>query len=377
MKKLLLPLAMILLVATSCLAAPAILNKPPIAYVDSVSPTSSVCGDAVTFKGHGIDPDGTVVAYSWRSSPEGDLSNEASFTTSSLAAGSHTIWFKVQDNNGAWSDEVMAVVNVVAAGATKPVISSFTASPGGITPGGSSTLSWNVTGCTNVVIDQSIGTVSSSGSRVVKPVNTTIYTLRATNEVGTVTATAQIVITSTPISTVELFSLAAEDGYVRQDGQIGDGAIVGYTANIIGIQGFLSFDISGIPKGVNIKSVSIDLDAGAVQIVGDPFVKMGQLSISKYTFTKLNSNSYFIGPTLDAICSFSKWPSDCLNSSLTTAALQEQLDAGSNRFQVRMRFNKTPTLEPYGTRWSESANREANNLDFSNAKPKLVVQYEY
>jgi hypothetical protein len=191
-----------------------------------------------------------------------------------------------------------------------------------------------------------------------------------------VTATTQVAITSIPINTVELFSLAAEDGYVRQDGQIGEEAMVGYTANIIGMQGFLSFDISGIPKGVNIKSVSIDLDAGAVQMFGDPFERMGQLKISKYTYTKLNSNSYFIGPTLDAICSFSGWPSNCLNSSLTSAALQEQLDAGSNRFQIRMRFDKAPYLEPWGYRWSQTSLREANYLDFSNAKPKLVVQYE-
>ncbi len=100
MKKLLLPMAMILLVATGCLSGPAAPNQPPTAYIDSVSPTNIAPGETVTFTGHGIDPDGTVGAYSWRSSLDGDLSTAASFTTSSLSPGTHTIWFKVQDNDG-------------------------------------------------------------------------------------------------------------------------------------------------------------------------------------------------------------------------------------------------------------------------------------
>jgi hypothetical protein len=269
------------------------------------------------------------------------------------------------------------MVNVFAPGATKPVINSFIASPGSIKLGGSSTLSWSVTGCTNVLIAPDVGAVSSNGSRVVRPNNTTTYSITATNEVGTVTATTQVYIVSIPINKVELYSLAAEDGSVRQDGQIDENVMVGYTSNIVGIQGFLSFDISGIPSGVTIKSVIIDLDAGAVQVNGDPFVRMGQLNINEVTFTKLNSNYYFVGPITDAICSFSAWPSYCLNSSLIIAALQEELDAGSDRFQVRMRFEGAPYMEPYGYRWSQaSLLSEANYLDFSIAQPKLVIEYE-
>ena len=46
------------------------------------------------------------MAYNWRSSKDGQLSTLASFSTSSLSVGTHTIYFKVQDNNGAWSSEV-------------------------------------------------------------------------------------------------------------------------------------------------------------------------------------------------------------------------------------------------------------------------------
>ncbi|MFC1905517.1 hypothetical protein ACFLXL_01770 [Chloroflexota bacterium] len=53
------------------------------------------------FVGLGTDADGRVVAYQWRSSIGGDLSTEPQFDAE-LDAGNHIIYFKVQDNNGAW-----------------------------------------------------------------------------------------------------------------------------------------------------------------------------------------------------------------------------------------------------------------------------------
>ncbi|GFP43692.1 hypothetical protein HKBW3C_02821, partial [Candidatus Hakubella thermalkaliphila] len=75
-----------------------------------------------------------------------------------------------------------------------PVINSFTASPGSITAGGSSTLSWNVSNATSVTIDRGIGAVASVGSRGVSPATTTSYILTATNAAGSVTATTQVVV---------------------------------------------------------------------------------------------------------------------------------------------------------------------------------------
>ena len=82
---------------------------------------------------------------------------------------------------------------------TQPAaINSFGASPATISAGESSTLSWTVTGATTVSIDQGIGNVALSGSRVVNPNSTTVYTLTATNAAGSVTATAQIIVSGTP-----------------------------------------------------------------------------------------------------------------------------------------------------------------------------------
>ncbi|MEW6054964.1 MAG: GDSL-type esterase/lipase family protein, partial [Nitrospirota bacterium] len=47
---------------------------------------------------------------SWRSSRDGVIGTAASFSTSALSEGIHTIYFKVQDNNGVWSPEVHMII---------------------------------------------------------------------------------------------------------------------------------------------------------------------------------------------------------------------------------------------------------------------------
>jgi hypothetical protein len=87
-------------------------NMAPTAYIDSVSPNPATVGEEVAFVGHGSDSDGSIVAYKWRSSLNGTIGTSASFTTSTLANGTHTIYFSVKDNSGTWSQETMAVVTV-------------------------------------------------------------------------------------------------------------------------------------------------------------------------------------------------------------------------------------------------------------------------
>lgn len=65
--------------------------------------------------------------------------------------------------------------------------------PASIIRGGSSTLSWKVTNATTVVIDNGIGTVAASGSKVVSPAATTTYAITATHANGyKVTASATV-----------------------------------------------------------------------------------------------------------------------------------------------------------------------------------------
>ena len=202
MKMLFLPILVVLVMAAGCVPSGPITivtsNQPPTAYIDSISPTEPSGGETVTFDSHGTDSDGTVVAYRWRSSIDGALSAKATFETSALSEGEHTIYLKVQDNNGDWSEEVSSTVIVTGEAAALPVVSAFGADPGSIVEGESSTLSWKVSGAATVSIDHGVGSVALTGTRTVSPVTTTTYTLTATNEVGSITATAQVTVSAGP-----------------------------------------------------------------------------------------------------------------------------------------------------------------------------------
>ncbi len=81
-------------------------NLPPQATIDSITPNPAELGKDIAFTGHGTDPDGSVVAYEWTSSIDGAIGTAASFTTSALSAGTHTISFRVKDNQDLWSQAV-------------------------------------------------------------------------------------------------------------------------------------------------------------------------------------------------------------------------------------------------------------------------------
>jgi PKD repeat protein len=80
-----------------------------------------------------------------------------------------------------------------------PSIASFSASPSTVRSGEASTLSWSVTGATNLSVAPAIGDVTGTSSIVVAPAATTTYTLTATNaggsDVESVTVTVDDTIT--------------------------------------------------------------------------------------------------------------------------------------------------------------------------------------
>ncbi len=82
-----------------------------------------------------------------------------------------------------------------------PTIAAFGASPTVIASGGSSTLSWAISGATSVSIDHGVGTVATtSGTRNVSPTASTVYTLTAANSRGSSTSTATVAVTPPPAS---------------------------------------------------------------------------------------------------------------------------------------------------------------------------------
>jgi len=79
-------------------------NEKPVARIVSISVSPTL--DDIVFTGQGLD-DRAVERYVWRSSLDGNLYNGTTpvFPTSGLSLGNHTIYLKVQDDNGAWSEE--------------------------------------------------------------------------------------------------------------------------------------------------------------------------------------------------------------------------------------------------------------------------------
>ena len=82
-----------------------IVHEIPVAVIDSIDPLSSLKGDDITFSGHGED-DNTIIEYWWRSSQGVFVGNRESFSNNHLRNGTHTIFFKVMDEHGIWSQEV-------------------------------------------------------------------------------------------------------------------------------------------------------------------------------------------------------------------------------------------------------------------------------
>jgi hypothetical protein len=76
-----------------------------------------------------------------------------------------------------------------------PHINSFNATPGIITAGATSTLSWNVTGATALSINQGFGTVTGTSVNV-SPTATTTYTLTATNASGSVQSQTTVTVST-------------------------------------------------------------------------------------------------------------------------------------------------------------------------------------
>ncbi len=87
-----------------------------------------------------------------------------------------------------------------------PVIIAFSTSPSSISSGGTTTLLWNVTGATSVMIDPSIGQVDIAGTMDLQPSQSTTYTITALNSAGVVTRSAEVTVTAPSPPSIVNFS---------------------------------------------------------------------------------------------------------------------------------------------------------------------------
>jgi uncharacterized protein YkwD len=121
----------------------------------------------------------------------------ASGSATSTPAATTTYTLTATNAEGSVTRQVTVTVAAAPPPAV-PVINSFTASPTSITAGGSSTLSWNVTGATSVSIAPGAPSVPASGSATSTPAATTTYTLTATNAAGSVTRQVTVTVAAAP-----------------------------------------------------------------------------------------------------------------------------------------------------------------------------------
>jgi len=84
-----------------------IVNCVPICSIGSITPNPSYETVEITFTSASSD-DGQIENYVWRSSIDGEFYNDTKsiFTNSYLSVGNHTIFHRVGDEYGEWSEEV-------------------------------------------------------------------------------------------------------------------------------------------------------------------------------------------------------------------------------------------------------------------------------
>ncbi|HJW08335.1 MAG TPA: putative Ig domain-containing protein [Holophagaceae bacterium] len=168
-------------------------STPPPTVSVSLSPTAKTLttGQTQTFTASVTGSSNTSVVWSIQEGSGGGTIDNAGHYT---APGTPTTAHVVATSQADLGKSATATVTVVAA----PAITGFTASPGTIASGSSSTLTATFSGGT-ASVDHGVGVVNSGAGVLVSPAATTTYTLTVTNTAGTaVTATATVTVQSPP-----------------------------------------------------------------------------------------------------------------------------------------------------------------------------------
>ena len=157
------------------------------------SPQSSVLSWSVTgATGLKIDP--------------GNITVTGQTSRSVTPSGTTTYTLTATNNAGSVTRSVTVTVTNAPPPPPLPVIASFSASPGTITSGQSSTLSWSVSGATELRLDPGNITVTGQTSRSVSPTSTTTYILTATNNAGSLARSVLVTVNLPPPTGVFLLA---------------------------------------------------------------------------------------------------------------------------------------------------------------------------
>lgn len=226
----------------------------------------------------------------------GVVTGQTSVTVSPAQTTIYTL--TASNENGSDTEQVTVTVNP---GSPPPDITSFTATPSSIDPGGSSNLSWTINGTVDsLTLAPGIGDITGQSSVIVAPSETTTFVLTATNSVGSDTAEVTVVVgQSAPIIT----SFVAAPGTIYQ-----------------GESSTLSWSIAN-----QVDSVSISPGVG--NVTGQTSVVVSPTSTTTYVLSATNSNGTSVaqvvvtvnlGPPPPQITSFTAAPNPINPGSSST-----------------------------------------------------------
>lgn len=154
---------------------------------------------------------------------------------------------------------------------------------------------------------------------------------------------------------------ASSVGQVRSDGTVASNAHAGDTDGNVGVQGFVSFNITSIPSGATIEQVKVDFTSFDTQ--SNPFSPLGCLAGYYGSYFPLDAADYSAGGSGADL----QW---CDSGTLGTVFVDDDVKArlqsvlGSNTLDYRLRFTGAET----------DSDGAADLVRFLSA-PKLIVTY--
>jgi hypothetical protein len=183
-------------------------------------------------------------------------------------------------------------------------------------------------------------------------------------EMGRLTTTVDTPACGAQSQTVTLQSLPAEDGHAvgRDAGQsanLSGNIPVGDSDQNRGLQGFFSFDISGIPQGATLQEVNLDLSN--FQRQGQPLNSLGQWRIYAYDYGELGPEDFNTDWNADG----SFVTSDSAPGVFQPIRrVQNLVNNGATRFRIRVQFRN-----------ATDDDSQADVFIFREGSPALTITY--
>ena len=87
-------------------------DTAPVAKIERIDPPAAEPNQCIRFQGSSIDTGNVPTAYEWRSDLDGIISRQSAFDIDSLSSGVHTIFFRIRNDKGGWSNPATALLVV-------------------------------------------------------------------------------------------------------------------------------------------------------------------------------------------------------------------------------------------------------------------------